>query len=430
MMKRITLLIAVSLIIISMSSELYSQSLDQICFESGLLEPVLASPGDGSTDVSVTPILEIMTFGSPDPSCIWDQTEWYILPNGGGQPLISPIVFNPPLDSYSVPAGNLQHNTDYCWYATIVSSSGGPGGSRVARMAPVMNCFTTRSSNQNQPPPQGQNCLAMPEPVLIKPFDNAIDVPLEETFEFNPNANVLDPNCTFSESEIFITTNANPANIVYSQTLNAGSTSFKIGPNALQADASYCWYVVNYSLGTGPGGTDVTSNVTAENCFQTEKAATQPSPGGPPGGGPPSGLSSYDMDRDCKLSDAEFFKMVDDWVLVIISDPMFFQGVDAWINDWDLCIASSAVEPIVLDLEQRGSLIALSLKGEEISQVTATIFDLNGHLVYFEEAVGARLSLDLGHQNLANGVWLYSVHSFDQNGRLIGAHIGKLVLIR
>ena len=437
MKNRVWLLIATALILWASSSDLNAQGPDQICFDTGIPVPVLASPGDGSTNVSVTPILEIMTFGQFDPSCVWDRTMWFVIE--AGAPLGGQYDFwdysTIDLHRIQVPVGPLKANTTYCWTASIQSTASGPGGSLVAKAAGVSNCFTTR--NDPNQPPQSQDCLSMPEPVLIKPFDNATSVPLEETFEFNPNATVLDPNCTHSESELYILTNASPANIVYSQTLTPGTTTFKIGPNHLLPSASYCWYVVNYSLGTGPGGTDVTSNVTHQNCFQTESGpSVLPPPGGvppPPGGGMPPGyldLRNYDRDGDCYLNDVEFFKIIDDWVAKIIDNPMFFDAVDVWLYNTSVCMAASSSEWLSFELVQKNNSLSISMHSTDISKISAEIFNLNGKSMLSQEAPGASLSLSLARAALANGVYLIRVSGYSMSGQLIASQIEKVVLIR
>lgn len=48
-------------------------------------------------------------------------------------------------------------------------------------------------------------------------------------------------------------------------------------------------------------------------------------------------LVTYDRDGNCRLSDGEFLALLNDWIGINVDDSIFFAGMDAWIQQTDIC---------------------------------------------------------------------------------------------
>lgn len=128
-------------------------------------------------------------------------------------------------------------------------------------------------------------------------------------------------------------------------------------------------------------------------------------------------LSSYDADSNCKLSDGEFFSVIDAWIGESIENLLFFSGVDAWIGQSDIC-AAGASSAIALLRTPNGILIS-SATGDAIGPVS--IFDTHGQEVFQSTAVSSRLSWDLRDRKgelMANGVYFIHFSSLQRMMRI------------
>ena len=158
---------------------------------------------------------------------------------------------------------------------------------------------------------------------------------------------------------------------------------------------------------------------------------------GPPPPTPGGSLAGYDLNSNCTLDDSEFFRVLDDWLGNSASDDMFFDAVDAWINQTGICaVSASAVEGLSLDsivLSQSSNHIALRALGNRIDSSTIEVFGLNGQSIYQAESVGSSLRWNMRTtegQALSNGVYLYRVTVRSHDGAVLSSDIKKLVLVR
>jgi hypothetical protein len=131
----------------------------------------------------------------------------------------------------------------------------------------------------------------------------------------------------------------------------------------------------------------------------------------PPNENPPpvigGNLADYDQDNDCKLSDGEFFNMIDAWISESIENLLFFSGVDAWIGQTDICAATTSSSSRI-ELNNTLGGILLSIRGGDPLGLI-TIYDINGHQVFQSYASGTKLVWNMTSkfgESVANGVYL------------------------
>ena len=127
-------------------------------------------------------------------------------------------------------------------------------------------------------------------------------------------------------------------------------------------------------------------------------------------------LAGFDTDNDCIISEIEFFDLMDAWLTELIDDALFFNGVDAWVEQGSVCAASSSPNRgVSLQMRSNSVLITAGAKTESIS---AKVYDLNGRVVFAQEASGHRLHWNLRNNSgnpVANGVYFVSIEQLSSN---------------
>jgi len=116
-------------------------------------------------------------------------------------------------------------------------------------------------------------------------------------------------------------------------------------------------------------------------------------------------LADYDSDSDCRLSDSEFFNVVDDWTSETASNSIFFSAIDAWMGQREICPSGDS-QGLWMEMTLQGLVI------ESVGKNTLTrieIFDLNGNLISGLSSQSQRLFWNLRDTQgelVANGVYL------------------------
>jgi len=164
--------------------------------------------------------------------------------------------------------------------------------------------------------------------------------------------------------------------------------------------------------------------------------APPPPPPPPGGGGGGSGLASYDNNGDCVLADSEFFGLLDAWLQSTANDNLFFDGVDAWIGQTNVCVSAAGVDAGTLEgisIAQTLNQISIRAQGADVNSISAEIYSLNGELIYQDQSSGSQLSWNLRKSDgsgVANGVYLYRVNVLNNNGEILSSSVRKLLVLR
>jgi len=151
----------------------------------------------------------------------------------------------------------------------------------------------------------------------------------------------------------------------------------------------------------------------------------------------PNNLAAFDTNDSCFLDDPEFFAMIDQWVDTQIGDTLFFNGVDGWVAQTNICTSVAASEMSGLSLNKISldagfNSTTFSVTGQGIEQIGVEIFTLSGDRVFSGQNAGNSLSwsnLNANGAPVANGTYLYSV-TVEGEGSSITSEIQKLVIVR
>jgi hypothetical protein len=147
----------------------------------------------------------------------------------------------------------------------------------------------------------------------------------------------------------------------------------------------------------------------------------------------PTTIHSFDINDNLFIDDHEFFKALDKWTNSEISDSLFFATVDAWVQR--VLIQPASVEPASLDsfeLSSSSAGITFGAQGDNIATLGVEIYALGGQSIYAATSRGSRLNwnrLTASGQSVANGVYLYVVNAYGQNGDIVSSEISKLVIL-
>jgi hypothetical protein len=145
-------------------------------------------------------------------------------------------------------------------------------------------------------------------------------------------------------------------------------------------------------------------------------------------------MQQFDANGNCVIDDPEFFNAIDQWIAGQVSNELFFQVVDAWISQTDVCVGSSALKPELdgVELRATGRGMVFEARGQGIASISVEIFNLSGGRIFAREVPGTTLSWNLLTQEgwpLANGVYFYVVAVRDVLGQ-ISYKVGKFALLR
>jgi len=146
-------------------------------------------------------------------------------------------------------------------------------------------------------------------------------------------------------------------------------------------------------------------------------------------------LGNYDVNKNNRLNDGEFFLIVDAWVMGEVSDETFFVAVDLWVaNEMITSLtASSAMALKPQAVRSSSQSITFRAAGEDLSQIAVEIFDSNGQPIYAARSAGKSLRWNYLSNNgraVANGTYFYTMTAKDNAGRLIHSRPQALVILR
>ena len=146
-------------------------------------------------------------------------------------------------------------------------------------------------------------------------------------------------------------------------------------------------------------------------------------------------LQDADTNGDCRLDSPEFLAVIDAWVRRDVPDALFFDAIDAWVQETDICASSAALSRLALhalSLSQSTEAgIGFTVHGEGIEGMRVDVYDLNGHRVFRRDTTGqALIWRPQTTLHGANGTYLYRVTVRGANGELMHSEIHKLTLLR
>ena len=151
----------------------------------------------------------------------------------------------------------------------------------------------------------------------------------------------------------------------------------------------------------------------------------------------PNNLAAFDTNNSCFIDDPEFFTSIDGWVDTQIGDDLFFDVVDVWVGQENICAASTTgVSALSLDgvsLENAFGTTTFSVSGQGISSIHVEIFSMSGEAVFSSESVGTSLSwnqMTTSGAPVANGTYLYVVTALGADGTSEASEVQKLAIIR
>ena len=116
-----------------------------------------------------------------------------------------------------------------------------------------------------------------------------------------------------------------------------------------------------------------------------------------------------------------------------VGDPLFFDAVNAWVKQSNVCTATAGLSQRTVTLSQTAQGLTLSVDSQGVSSVGLTVYDLNGQTVFAQETAGTTLSwnyLSSEGQPVANGVYLYVVTIKNTDGQVLQSEVKKLVVLR
>jgi len=167
---------------------------------------------------------------------------------------------------------------------------------------------------------------------------------------------------------------------------------------------------------------------------------TTPGPG--PSPGPPAGgLQQFDQNGNCLIDDPEFFTAVERWVNGQIDNSLFFDLIDAWIQQTNVCTSGSSVAPVSLTLRATSQGVAFQAqaqaqaqaRGSGVAKMSVRIYDLQGRTIWRGEAAGSQLVWMYRTREglpVTNGVYLYEALLRDESGQILHRQIRKLTVLR
>jgi hypothetical protein len=228
------------------------------------------------------------------------------------------------------------------------------------------------------------------------------------------------------------------------------AVGLQVGDDTAQGPAGFCAIA---ALGGFNCGSNIRGGGPLTSFFDIvgSGGGAIPPPPPPGGGGPPppstpppssggSSLASYDNNSDCLLGNPEFFSMIDGWLGGSIPDGLFFDGIDAWIGESNICspAVSAAVQALTLEgVELSVSPMARSATfqavGEGIDSMEVDVFKLNGERIFSQMAFGNKLAWNMKASDgttLSNGAYLYVVRVLGADGTISHSQVKSFALVR
>lgn len=378
--------------------------------------PVIShtAPEDDATGVGLSPTLRVSKGRfTLAPVCSHDATQWQIARDEAFADVIHDSGDDADhLTSLPVPSGTLLFNGTYYWRVRFKSDDGDVSSwseatsFRTAELRLVCNWPTLR---------------------VAAPADGADDLSLTPTLRISKGRFTLAPACSHDLTQWQVATDADFTNVVYDSGDDPDHLTSVMVPAGRLAYAQS--YYVRARLKSDAGDA---SDWSTEVRFTT--LAESPPPGGEPPEPPAAGgLSDYDNNGNCRLDDGEFLQLIDDWINAAVANDVFFDGIDAWIAQSNVCLGGSMTESgALLQLDNGEAAIDFIATQRTAASMAVTVYDLDGRAVFTERTATGRLSWGLTTSDgrpVANGVYLYSILIQGSDGT-VRRHLDRLMVLR
>ena len=179
------------------------------------------------------------------------------------------------------------------------------------------------------------------------------------------------------------------------------------------------------------------NNGNSDSATQTINVGS--SPGG--GGSGSTGLGQYDANNNCAIDQAEFLNMINDWIDGRINQSLFFDGMDAWINQSNVCAGSSGLPNAELEdvrIQSRATAAGVLFSTQaaqalDVRSMEVRVFGLDGRPIARKRSdrgtLAWNLTTDAG-ERVANGVYLYRVTVERGSGQVARSDVRRLVVVR
>jgi hypothetical protein len=395
--------------------------------------PNLGAPSDGSTVVSLTPILSVgIQFSPTDGSCSYAHTNFIVTtdPNFQSNIVVNETIPNP---NFQITSGSLLPNTTYYWqvFHGIRSSHPGQPDQIHSQNFDQIWSFTTPDEFIFVPiePPS----CNWPGIVDHTPANGETATELAPTLIIKKPFFVELPACDHDLTRWVIATNPQFQNVhsdtgFESQALTSLSLTSITDP--LIPNTTYYWRV---KFGSNQGTESDWSNTFS---FSTPGTAEQLPPvnDDPPIDDPLPGdnIGNYDTNGNCVLDDIEFFVALDQWIAQEITNQLFFAIVDAWIGQSNVCAQERRVFQSSFNLTLTTK--SLEVRATQNNQLVALqVYDSNGKRISEMRGANSRLYWNLRNsenRRVANGVYYYRVVLRNIDGDLQVSNTRKFILVR
>jgi len=146
-------------------------------------------------------------------------------------------------------------------------------------------------------------------------------------------------------------------------------------------------------------------------------------------------IRSYDSNSDDRLSNTEFFMIVDGWISGSLPQTTFFAAIDLWINSGSIrsLSVSSASQEFRPQVAQRSAnTLIFSAGSRQFTRLQVRIFDAEGRFITSQQTTGHLLNWNVLSESgkpLANGVYYYALSAYDPQGQLVESTLKSLYLM-
>ena len=152
----------------------------------------------------------------------------------------------------------------------------------------------------------------------------------------------------------------------------------------------------------------------------------------------PAGLdpTSYDDDLDCVLSNAEFFKAVDEWLSSTIDNERFFQVVDAWVLEENLCSQPLSAGATLTQIESKPLSLRTGIyfhSTQAFPSMAVEVYSLSGERIFHGISEGNGIMWDLRDnrgRKVPNGLYFYRLVSVEYGGSFLSGELKKFLVLR
>ena len=150
-------------------------------------------------------------------------------------------------------------------------------------------------------------------------------------------------------------------------------------------------------------------------------------------------VDDVDLNKDCLISNDEFFVAVDAWVEGVILDQLFFDSIDAWVGEINLCeqltpLGAASIRSAHIDVNALLVRNAIYFDVQDkTQQIQIEVFDIMGTPIYSGFSAGGGVLWrfqNFNEQNVANGVYFYRATAQNSLGQVLRSPWRKFVLMR